>query len=152
MTGVRVITPVNHSCKLNFGSDFNSCKTYFRSDSLLSRLFWGWFFLLLIVSNQYFHDQYAITTVGNAKELARIGNSMTESRKGRHFFRYSKQGNSTQIWAGKHVNTNLTVSFKFQHETMPSHAGWVNCENQKVGKQISCGCFCWKIERNIDDK
>ena len=32
MTGVRVITPVNHSCKLNFGSDFNSCDSYFRSD------------------------------------------------------------------------------------------------------------------------
>ena len=27
-----MITPVNHSCKLNFGSDFNSCDSYFRSD------------------------------------------------------------------------------------------------------------------------
>ena len=32
MTGVRVITPVNHSCKLNFASDFHSCHPYFRSE------------------------------------------------------------------------------------------------------------------------
>ena len=27
-----MITPVNHSCKLIFGSDFYSCNPYFRSD------------------------------------------------------------------------------------------------------------------------
>ena len=27
-----MITPVNNSCTLNFGSDFNSCDSYFRSD------------------------------------------------------------------------------------------------------------------------
>ena len=27
-----MITPVNHSCKMIFGSDFNSCNSHFRSD------------------------------------------------------------------------------------------------------------------------
>ena len=59
MTGVRVITPVNHSCKLNFGSDFNSCDSYFRSDVTPVKANFGVIFTLvsfIYKSDRIFHD------------------------------------------------------------------------------------------------